>query len=289
MDLASYETMVRSENTARKYLLGFCWKNHQRFCPRCRHRKVYALASGRRRCARCKYTFHDFTQRFLNLSHIGLQDWLRLVKLFELETPPATMAEQTGLAPNTAAKAATIIRMAIAHHLMTGPQEHSGCLRHALLASGRAPAARTQCGESWPPVFGLLEKDGAVSLDVIPNFSVEALIHLKRNLKLRSASMGAVVYTDRYPPYLSLLVCCPAEMWRQEQGRVVSHRDKGLAVDSSQRFWRFAKTRLTRYRGVAPERFPLYLKELEFRYNRRGEDIFEEIARLLCAFVPDFG
>ncbi len=48
MDLEANEKLVFTETSARRYLLGFCWKNHQRFCPRCRCRKVYRLADGRR-------------------------------------------------------------------------------------------------------------------------------------------------------------------------------------------------------------------------------------------------
>lgn len=66
MDLEAYEKLVFTETPARRYLLGVCWKNHQRFCPRCRCRKVYRLADGRRRCARCRYTFHDFSGRWIN-------------------------------------------------------------------------------------------------------------------------------------------------------------------------------------------------------------------------------
>ncbi|MCH7711031.1 MAG: transposase [Proteobacteria bacterium] len=59
--MEAYEKLEFTETSARRYLLGFCWKNHQRFCPRCRCRKVYRLADERRRCARCRYTFHDIS------------------------------------------------------------------------------------------------------------------------------------------------------------------------------------------------------------------------------------
>ena len=34
------------------------------------------------------------------------------------------------------------------------------------------------------------------------------------------------------------------------------------------------------------ENFPLYLKELEFRYNNRDRDLFELVAKYLCDLVP---
>ncbi|MDO8531386.1 MAG: DDE transposase, partial [Dehalococcoidia bacterium] len=41
------------------------------------------------------------------------------------------------------------------------------------------------------------------------------------------------------------------------------------------------------HHGVSPQRFPLYLKELEFRYNHRQEDIFPRLVQYLCDFVPN--
>ena len=37
---------------------------------------------------------------------------------------------------------------------------------------------------------------------------------------------------------------------------------------------------------VSPQRFPYYLKELEFRYNHRKTDLFPLITKSLCNLVP---
>jgi transposase len=39
-------------------------------------------------------------------------------------------------------------------------------------------------------------------------------------------------------------------------------------------FWSYAKERLIKHHGVSKERFPLYLKKMEFRYNKRNTQIF---------------
>ena len=48
----------------------------------------------------------------------------------------------------------------------------------------------------------------------------------------------------------------------------------------------YAKERTIKHHGVSPQRFPYYLKELEFRYNHRKEDIFPLITKCLCNLVP---
>jgi len=44
---------------------------------------------------------------------------------------------------------------------------------------------------------------------------------------------------------------------------------------------------LIKHHGVSRKFFPLYLKELEFRYNYRQQNLFNKICQFLCDFVPD--
>jgi len=60
-----------------------------------------------------------------------------------------------------------------------------------------------------------------------------------------------------------------------------------VTIDGTKGFWSFVKPRLMKYNGIRPDRFPLYLKELQFRYNHREEDIFPLLIEYLCDFVPD--
>jgi len=52
-------------------------------------------------------------------------------------------------------------------------------------------------------------------------------------------------------------------------------------------FWSYAKQRFIKFHGVSKEKFPLYLKEMEFRYNHRNQDLFILLAKNICDFVPE--
>jgi transposase len=41
---------------------------------------------------------------------------------------------------------------------------------------------------------------------------------------------------------------------------------------------------LMKYHGVNPMKFPLYLKELEFRYNHRDRDLFNDLLQVLVGY-----
>ena len=57
-------------------------------------------------------------------------------------------------------------------------------------------------------------------------------------------------------------------------------------INGLEGFWSYAKERIIKHHGDSPQRFPYYLKELEFRYNHRKYDIFSLIPQYLCDLVP---
>ena len=80
-----------------------------------------------------------------------------------------------------------------------------------------------------------------------------------------------MVYTDRYQVYDALMFCGYRHL-RVDHDRRFS-RGK-VHINGLEGFWAYAKERLIKHHGVSKERFPLYLKEMEFRYNHRHQDLF---------------
>jgi len=274
-ELLNFSALVSSEQKSRRYLLGFCWKNHQRHCLHCRARKLYKLADGRRRCAACGYTFHDFSRRFLKACNFSCRQWLWFLKLFELDATPRDMAGQLGVHYETVLKAQDAVRRALLAQSLDAP-----ALFRAGLCSGPGSAPPAQPLQD-APVFGLIELNGLVLCDLLPDLTPAALLHFKTNFHLATASLGQVVYTAPYRQYLSLLCCGPA-LW---PAQYVRHETKGLPVEAN-RFWLYAKRRFARLRGIAPAHFSLHLKELEFRFNHREARLFPLLAEAVCGVVP---
>ena len=94
MDLIAYEQVVSSEFSAKSYMLRFCFKSQHRCCPRCRCRKLYRLSDCQRRCSRCDYNFQELSGRWISRCRLSCAQWLRVVKLFELEVSTRKMASQ---------------------------------------------------------------------------------------------------------------------------------------------------------------------------------------------------
>ena len=168
MDIYTFERLIKSESAARRYVLGFCFKNQQRICPRCRCRKLWKLADGKRRCSRCRYSFHDLTGRWIGIT-------------------------------------------------------------------------------------------------------------------TKKVRRGSLVYTDKYKAYDALMFCGYRHLAVDHQTRFANGK---VYINGLAGFWSWAKQRLIKHHGISPRWFPFYLKELEFRYNHRHEDIFSLIVKFLCDQVP---
>jgi len=67
---------------------------------------------------------------------------------------------------------------------------------------------------------------------------------------------------------------------------VVVLKEKGIPkgrnyINGIEGFWSFAKHLLYQHRGISSMYFPLYLKEVEWRFNHRNESLVILLRRLL--------
>ncbi|SVE33512.1 uncharacterized protein METZ01_LOCUS486366, partial [marine metagenome] len=125
---------------------------------------------------------------------------------------------------------------------------------------------------STSEVFGMLERQGRIFTAIVDNVTAETLM----NEIINHAEKGSVFYTDKFKSYKSL----------KFYGKHISI-DHGKEFGKGRRhinglegFWSFAKERLLKYHGVSKSYFHLYLKEMEFRYNYRKENIYHKLLKI---------
>lgn len=281
MGIKSFESLVRSENKARQFFMKLCWKNYRRFCIRCKNHKVYRLSGKRYRCSRCKYNFTDFTGRWINRLRICYKKWLWILKLFELEISARRIAQQVELSYPTVLKAVHLIRMAIisadkrSQDLLKGEVEID-----ETYFGGKRKGPRGRGAKNKIPVFGILERNGIVRVDVMKDITAESILALT----IKTVRRGSIVYTDRFKSYDSLMFCGYRHLKVDHSKRFSRGR---VYINGLEGFWSYAKERLIKHHGVSKEKFPLYLKEMEFRYNNRHNNMFSLLAQSICNLVPD--
>jgi transposase len=212
-------------------------------------------------------------------ARIALTTWLWLVKLFELEVTARQAAIQTGVSYPTALGVFTTIRRALV------AQEHPELLRGEVEADessfgGRRKGKRGRGAAGKVPVFGILERRGRVAVTVVPN--VTAQTRLQETVKV--VKRGSLVYTDTDRGYDTLTFCGYRRL-------AVNHRQRfsrgKVHINGLEGFWSYATGKLLTHHGVSPQKFPLYLYEMQVRYNHRHEDLFQLFLDALTKPVPD--
>jgi transposase len=280
MDVKSFESLVKSENKARLYFVRLARKNSSIFCARCGSTKFYRIVGKRCRCKDCGYTFHELSGRWLNELNISYKIWLWIIKLFELELSAKRIGEQVGISYPTALKAVAIIRCSLLDtkhdpDLLTGEIE----LDESYFG-GRRKGKRGRGAAAKVPVFGILERDGVVRVEAVKDVTAKTLL----SLTIKTVRRGSIVYTDKYRSYDSLMFCGYRHLKIDHGKKFASGK---VYINGIEGFWSYAKERLIKHHGVSKEKFPLYLKEMEFRYNHRGQDIFSLIGKNLVKLVPN--
>ena len=125
------------------------------------------------------------------------------------------------------------------------------------------------------PVIGLLKRGGKVFTAVVKNCSKAELEPIIKGQVLSRAT----VYTDGWLGYEGLLLS-------GYKHRRIHHHENEFArgknhVNGIESFWSYTKFRFIKLRGVRREFFLLHLKESEWRWNHRKDNLFSILLKNL--------
>ena len=127
------------------------------------------------------------------------------------------------------------------------------------------------------PVFGIYEQDGRVYNEIVADCSAKTLQDMIRG----RGDPESVVHPDGWKGYDGLVEVGYEKHLRVDHGK---HQfGSGPAhINGIEGFLGFVKSRLTRFRGMNPSTFYLhYLKECEFRFNHRDQDLYKLILKMI--------
>lgn len=255
------ETLYESESLARRYLLRFCWEDGAPHCPRCRCAKIYHLREGRLRCSQCGYTFHDFSDRWINSARLTCRQWLQLTHLFEQDLSTRKISTSVGVSYDTAYRAVSAIRQ-------------------SLPAVGQDDL-RVESSSESSPVFGIKAAERRIEADVLPDIHpTQILAHDSRKYKLSS-----VVFSVGHEKWDALVFSCGPEVLKPFRDCLEGPLWNGHEVAG---FLRYSSRRLAKHRNISPRRFPLYMRELVFRFNNRDRSLFVLLVGRLCSLMSKY-
>lgn len=143
------------------------------------------------------------------------------------------------------------------------------------LFGGRKRGGKTgwSTAEGKHLVFGIYQRNGQVIVFPVPNRNKRTLLPMIET----HTKHGSVYFTDEYKAYVIL---------RYRGKHIQIHKEKGVStgrdnINGIEGFWSYAKNWLYQYRGVPKKNFPMYLKEIEFRFNNRDQDLFPLLLEMM--------
>ena len=115
-------------------------------------------------------------------------------------------------------------------------------------------------------VFGIFQRNGKVYTEVVPDCKSKTLQSIIRG----KVDIESVIHSDTWPGYSGLVDLGYQKHYRVKHGINEFANGKSY-INGIESFWAFAKTRLSKFRGLNRNTFYLHLKETEFRFNHRND------------------
>ena len=210
--------------------------------------------------------------KYVIRSRISEAKFRQIILLFSEDLSATQIYHLTGLSRQTINKYLTAIRLRILELslLQSDPLVGQIEVDESYFGARRVRGKRGRGARGKTIVFGLLKRGDRVYTEIVPNCKS---ITLQRIIKGKT-SIDSVIHSERWRGYNGLVDFGYKKHFR------VHHSKNEFARGSShingiESFWGYAKTRLVKFKGMDKKMFNLHLKECEFRFNNRKQNIFK--------------
>jgi transposase len=215
--------------------------------------------------------------KYANRSKISEKKIRQIVKLFSLDLDASQIAKITCLNRNTINRYVSKIRERIADYCNTqSPFSGEVELDESFFGARRVKGKRGRGASGKTIVFGIFKRHGKVYTEIVPDCRRSTLQGVIRG----RVSLESVIHTDGWRGYNGLVDLGYKKHFRVHHGKNEFVRGK-THINGIESFWGYAKTRLSRFRGIHKKTFLLHLKECEFRFNNRGTDMYSLILKII--------
>jgi transposase len=243
-------------------------------CPACGCRESYKLSDGRRQCKKCRKRFTARSKR----QRLSKETIKEIARLFWLLVPASRVASDLGVNRKTVLRYYTLLRERIALERDKELEQLAGEVEvDESYFGGVRKGKRGRGAAGKVPVFGLLKRNGEVRVVFPERLDKKTL----RGAIKQHVQPQSWVYSDGYQVYDKL----DLEGFKHVR---ISHDEtfgNGKAhINGIENFWGFAKRRLKMYHGGFKKNFPLFIREMEFRFNHRNDnDVVAYLLKLIKA------
>ena len=228
-----------------------------RKCIFCNKYGLYKLKDKRVKCKHCK--------RYYSLKKLKRD--LQILYYFYLEISARRAANELEINYNAVHRKFMGFRRCIANYCNNEARKLNGELElDESYFGGKRKGNRGRGARNKTIVFGILERKGNIHTVIVEDVSAETLMKQIEN----KTKKGSVFYTDGWKSYASLHQYGKHNIIDHDKELVNNHNH----INGIEGFWSFAKERFHKYHGISKTNYPFYVKEMEFRFNHRNENVY---------------
>jgi transposase len=216
--------------------------------------------------------------RYYQWSKISERKFRQIVRYLAMDFTASDVAQLTGLTRKTVTTIFLRIRQRVAAECERA-SPYSGCeveVDESYFGARRVRGKRGRGASGKTIVFGIFKRNGCVYTEVVPDCKKRTLQAVIRG----RVALDTVIHYDGWRGYDGLVDVGYAKHFRVDHGNNQFVRGPHH-VNGIESFWSFAKRRLQKFNGVPARTFYLHLKESEYRFNNRNNNLARELLKLL--------
>ena len=200
------------------------------------------------------------------------------MRLFALDLTATDVAHLMGLTRKSVTTLFLKIRKRIAEECERQSPLSAGQVEvdESYFGARRVRGQRGRGASGKTIVFGLLKREGKVYTEIVPDCKKATLQAIIRG----PVALEAVIHSDGWRGYDGRVDVGYAKHFRVNHGANEFVRGTHH-VNGIESFGGYAKSRQHQFHGIAPEKFYLHLKECEYRFNQRRDNLYAELLKLL--------
>jgi len=215
--------------------------------------------------------------KYANRSKISERKIRQIVKMFSLDLDASQITKISKLNRNTTNRYLTEIRKRITEYCeRKSPFYGEVEIDESYFGARRIKGKRGRGAFGKTIVFGIFKRNGKVFTEIIPDC---------RRATLQAAIRGrvdleSIIHSDGWRGYNGLVDLGYKKHFRVNHGQNEFVHGKSH-INGIESFWGYSKTRLSKFRGLSKLTFHLHLKDCEFRFNHRGQNLYRLMLKIL--------
>ena len=214
--------------------------------------------------------------KYYRRSKISEAKFRQLLRCFALDMTATLTAELTRLSVRSVNAIFLRIRQRIAEYCQESSPFSGECeVDESYFGPRRQRGKRGRGALGKTIVFGIFKRNGHVYTEIVPDCSKRTLQGVIRG----RIDINSVIHSDGWRGYNGLVDVGYQKHFRVDHG-AGQFADQSAHINGIESFWSFAKRRLVKFNGISHRTFFLHLKECEFRFNHRTNNIYHVLLKL---------